>query len=655
MRMMLLATLLLATQAFAAPFVYVGNSTDATVSVIDAATNTVVKTITVFGGVSDIAVSGDGKRVYVAYGNAIAVIDTATHTVIGTVVVPNGAVAIALSPEGRWLYAVDGDYPTPALSQIDMLRGVVVGTVAVDPKISSVAVSQDGSEVIASHNGLTTATRGMTRIDPMILQILERSGVEPLTRIIHHPYNAYELIAAIDDKVDFNYLSPLGRVAFPSGVGDIAPAGSVTVILTIPGSNLISRAYLPGFFLGPVFAAVPSQPARVAVDLTTAQAYVTNPPGGKTWAFDAQTLVPMATIDVGRDPIAVAARPIVPRGLRHGRDFDGSGTSDLLLRKTATGAIYELDVNGVSNTQGAATLLSVSGLVPTHTGYFGIASRAGILWRNTISGSTEMWFNHYPYCCGTWEQRVLLSDPPWRVTHVADVDGDGMDDIVWRNTATGQSAIWLMNGFDVVDTIGLSAPSQWQVTHTGDFDGDGVQDLVWRNTATGETAIWLMNDGRFASGAIVLARADWSVVLVGDFDGDGKSDLVWRNAATGETAIWLMNGTAMKAGAILVTSTDWAPTHVGDFNGDGSTDLIWRNGATGETNVWLMSGLSFAGANLLTDPQWSVVEVGNHSGRGNDDILWRNAATGYTAIWFMNGLAPSFSSNPFTTLYDILP
>jgi hypothetical protein len=38
-----------------------------------------------------------------------------------------------------------------------------------------------------------------------------------------------------------------------------------------------------------------------------------------------------------------------------------------------------------------------------------------------------------------------LYDPNWSVTHIGDFDG-GSRRPVWRNSATGATAIWLMSG-----------------------------------------------------------------------------------------------------------------------------------------------------------------------------------------------------------------
>src|ERR1035438_4750220 len=59
-----------------------------------------------------------------------------------------------------------------------------------------------------------------------------------------------------------------------------------------------------------------------------------------------------------------------------------------------------------------------------------------------------------------------------------------------------------------------------------DFNGDGKTDIVWRNTTTGDDAIWYMNGTTVIGvGALGSAPLSWSIVGVGDFNGDGKPDI----------------------------------------------------------------------------------------------------------------------------------
>src|SRR5438552_6963626 len=75
----------------------------------------------------------------------------------------------------------------------------------------------------------------------------------------------------------------------------------------------------------------------------------------------------------------------------------------------------------------------------------------------------------------------------------------------------------------------------WTVAGSGDFDGDGHSDILWRNTLTGENAIWLMNGSSVSSQSFIQAVPDrnWTTVKIGDFDGDGKADILWRNKSNG--------------------------------------------------------------------------------------------------------------------------
>src|SRR5262249_16750819 len=80
---------------------------------------------------------------------------------------------------------------------------------------------------------------------------------------------------------------------------------------------------------------------------------------------------------------------------------------------------------------------------------------------------------------------------------------------------------------------------------SGGLDGDNVADLVWRQSETGDVAVWLMDGAVTVKQSTALApdlALVWQIVGEGDLDGDGKADLVWRNRQTGDVLAWLMNG-----------------------------------------------------------------------------------------------------------------
>ena len=79
-----------------------------------------------------------------------------------------------------------------------------------------------------------------------------------------------------------------------------------------------------------------------------------------------------------------------------------------------------------------------------------------------------------------------------------------------------------------------------------DFDGDGTEDILWRDS-DGVVAVWLMNGGIIQRSSFLGGvPLEWNISLVADVDGDGKSDVIWRHD-NGTVAVWLMDGVSITA------------------------------------------------------------------------------------------------------------
>jgi YVTN family beta-propeller protein len=122
---------------------YVANFKDNTVSVIDAAAGTAVATVPVSAGPHGMAITRDGRTVYVSGdgSSSVDVIDTATDKVVKAIDVGKSPNGIALTPDDRLLLVTV--YGEDRVAFIDTATQTVVAATAV-PKPHTVAISPDG-------------------------------------------------------------------------------------------------------------------------------------------------------------------------------------------------------------------------------------------------------------------------------------------------------------------------------------------------------------------------------------------------------------------------------------------------------------------------------------------------------------------------------
>jgi hypothetical protein len=229
-----------------------------------------------------------------------------------------------------------------------------------------------------------------------------------------------------------------------------------------------------------------------------------------------------------------------------------------------------------------------------------------------------------------------------------DFNADGKPDILWRNQATGDNAVWYMNNTTTAGLAMLSAlpDPNWRIAGAADFNADTKPDLLWRNMATGQNAFWYMNGASVTGYAFTptLADTNWRIVGAADFNADTKPDILWRNVATGQNALWYLNGTTLTGNALIASLADlnWHMVGIGDLNADNKPDIVWRNVTTGENAVWYMNGATVASVAFLTtlaDPNWKIVGVGDYNADNKPDLVWRDQVSGMDAYWYLNGAA----------------
>jgi hypothetical protein len=352
-------------------------------------------------------------------------------------------------------------------------------------------------------------------------------------------------------------------------------------------------------------------------------------------------------------------------------DANLAGFTFSLAGNTLTYTGGSLTLSGVpsgilvaSAAAGGGVQLTLSPFVPAagHAGDFNGDGRDDILWRND-NGNMSDWLGASNGGFLDNAANAFTNVPiSWHMAGTGDFNGDGRDDILWRND-DGRMTDWLgaSNGgfFDNAANAYTNVPTSWHVAGVGDFNGDGRDDILWRND-DGRMTDWLgaSNGGFFdnAANAFTSVPTSWHVAGVGDFNGDGRDDILWRND-NGNMTDWLgaSNGGFFDNAANAYTSvpTSWHIAEVGDFNGDGRDDILWRND-NGNLSDWLgqaNGGFFDNAANAFTfvPISWHVEGVGDYNGDGRADILWRND-NGNMSDWLgqSNGGFLDNAANAFT-------
>ncbi|WP_182668751.1 reprolysin-like metallopeptidase [Marilutibacter penaei] len=254
-----------------------------------------------------------------------------------------------------------------------------------------------------------------------------------------------------------------------------------------------------------------------------------------------------------------------------------------------------------------------------------------ILWRNSANGSGTIWL------AGNSAQRRAFStiaDKAWEVVAEGDFNGDGFADVAWRHRTDGRNTVWLSGQLSTQMAMTRIKDAGWKVVGAGDFDGDGKSDLFWRHATTGRNTIWLSASYSTQRSVNTISDTRWQVQGVADFDGDGIDDVLWRHAATGAGSIWRSGSYGSRMSITRVSNLNWQIVGVGDFDADGRSDILWRDMKSGANTLW--KGGNYSNNQSLgrvSSMAWKVVAVADYDADGRSDILWRNSSDGRNTIW----------------------
>ncbi len=412
------------------------------------------------------------------------------------------------------------------------------------------------------------------------------------------------------------------------------------------------------------------------------------------WKMNGPTIESVIT-----DIITPAQRVAAPWFLQDISDYNRDGSPDLLWYNKQTGAVSISLMNGFSFVSAVPvrTVADLNWKIEAVGNFAGDAQNS-IFWRHQPTGRTVLWRMSDTRVSSNVDLSLSDANLAWQVRTTADMNGDGISDLVWQNNATNAISVWYMQRSGVLKQANLPTPGQgFKVIGSGDFNQDGIQDLLLQNSLTGQNQVWYfqqsptgivyggsaylpnsVSDQRFlglgkvsrnsppsllwlnnTSGDLTtwqvttssygnsvslpsLSSVETQIVATVDLNRDGKAEVIVRNVATNLIELGDFTGQSYNRITNFPTlDQTWAYRGTGDIDGDGQNDVYWQQSSTGKVAVWRTNNNQYLDTLTLTpaSASWRLDQIGDFNGDGKSDLFWRNQQTDQTFVSISNGTA----------------
>ena len=569
--------------------------------------------------------TANGGSTWVAVNNGLPTVPGQTVTVPVT--------GLAINPSTRTIYAATGNglfYTTNAGGNWTQ---AVLGEIASSPLLVAVDISNN-VYVAFEGAGVATGTNGGTvQSDWSALTYngLTQNQIEALATPPAGSATAYAGIVAATTAF-MTQISPSGSFLSSTCIGGsdnnlgqsvaVTPAGAVYVsgitaatnFPATPGAVQTTNAGLYDAFV--VGIDVPAQIGSPLPGITLSD-------GSADFSWNPQNGATLYQLTVGTTP---GGSNIFSGTTSATSQFVGA----IPCADAVGGTIYvqlAAQVNGVYQAATTSTYKCKVGL-----GDYNGDGYQDLLFQNNSTHQISV--HYYDGAQGNiytgWNWLNSVGEPSgWVLVAAADFDGNGVPDLVWEYMPTGQVSVNYYGGPKGDTLLGWNWLNEggspgWTVVAAADMNNDGVPDLIWQNNATNQVTV---NYYGGTGGATLTGWSwlniggepgGWQVVGAADFDGNGVPDLVWEYKPTGQVSVNYYGGTggASYLGWNWLNETGnpgWTVVGASDFNGDGVPDLVWQNNSTAQVTVNYYGGTGGAtltGWNYLANPGypgWTAV------------------------------------------------
>ena len=230
---------------------------------------------------------------------------------------------------------------------------------------------------------------------------------------------------------------------------------------------------------------------------------------------------------------------------------------------------------------------------------------------------------------------------------VADVNNDGLPDLICANANSGSISILLGTSIGTLAAMSsINVGGGPQAIAIGDFDRNGDADIAVVNLLDSTITV-LLGDGtgNFVDAGAVTAYTGGNpnAIVSSDFDGDGTADLAIADFNDGTVSVLLGDGTGSftaMPGSPFTALPNVSSLAVGDFNNDGKPDLAGLSAAQNQAAVLLNTGSGFsspASSPYSVGQSPAAVVSGDFNGDGNQDLVITNSSDNTVTVLLGDG------------------
>jgi hypothetical protein len=179
----------------------------------------------------------------------------------------------------------------------------------------------------------------------------------------------------------------------------------------------------------------------------------------------------------------------------------------------------------------------------------------------------------------TFTEKLLISRYVPEYVSLEDLNGDGLTDLL-AGHSSHKNRISLSNGDGTfqLELYNSAAPlSRVYNTHIADIDQDGMMDLV---SCGDDGVMWAEHDGAlgFTNNTVHASSNNWDGLRAHDLNADGYVDIIGKHR-NGDDAFWYKNDGSQNFSIETIynnaTTNKYAEEiQIADFNGDGYLDYV---------------------------------------------------------------------------------